>query len=88
MFKKNKQKFGEILIKKGLATREDVEEALKIQKEIWETKQVQKKIGTILSEKGVIDVEDIDYVLEEQKRMENTLLKGLIYSIFHSKQPR
>lgn len=88
LFNRQRKKFGEILIEKGLASKEDVEEALKIQKEILETKQVQKNIGTILSEKGIIDLEDIDGVLAEQRRREGFLLKGLIYSIFHSKQPR
>jgi hypothetical protein len=88
LFKKNKKKFGEILIEEGLATKEDIEDALKMQKEIWETKQIQKKIGTILHEKGIIEAEDIDNVLERQGRMEGFILKGLIYSIFRSKQPR
>lgn len=88
LFKKNRPKFGEILIEKGLATQKDVEEALKIQKEVWETRQIQKNIGTILNEKGIIGAEDIESVLEEQKRREGVILKGLIYSIFHSAQPK
>lgn len=88
LFRKRKRKFGEILIEKGLATKDDIEDALKIQKEIWETKQAQKKIGTILYEKGVIDLEDIEGVLETQKRLEMLILKSWIYSIFHSSQPR
>ena len=83
--KKNRKKFGEILIEKGLATKDDIEGALKIQKDIREAKQTQKKIGAILHEKGIIDLEDIEDVVEEQKRFEGFLLKGLIYSIFHSK---
>jgi len=88
LFKKKRPRFGEILIEKGLATQKDVEEALKTQKEIWETKQIQKNLGTILNEKGVIGVEDIENVLAEQKRREGFLLKGLVYSIFHSGQPK
>ena len=88
LFKKKRPKFGEILIEKGLATQKDVEEALKIQKEIWETKQIQKNLGAILNEKGIIDVEDIENVLQEQKRREGLILKGFIYSIFHSGQPK
>lgn len=88
IFKKRRPKFGEILIEKGLATQKDVEDALKIQKEIWETKQVQKNLGTILNEKGIIDVEDVNSVLREQKRREGIILKGFIYSIFHSGQPK
>lgn len=86
--RKEKDRFGEILIAKGLATRKDVEEALKIQKEIREARQVQKAIGTILSEKGVIGPEDIDIVLQEQKKRDGFIIRGLIYSIFHSKQPK
>lgn len=87
-FFKKRKKFGEILIEKGLATKAEIDDALRTQKEIWETRQVQKQIGAILSEKGVIDLDDIDYVLAEQKRGEGFILKGLVYSIFHSKQPR
>lgn len=85
LFKKNRKKFGEILIERGLATKSDVEEALKVQKEIREAKQTQKKIGAILCEKGVIEMADVENVLEVQRRFEGFILKGLIYSIFHSK---
>ena len=85
LFKKNRKKFGEILIEKGLATKSDDEEALKLQQEAWEAKQIQKRIGAILCEKGVIEMTDVENVLEEQKRFEGFILKGLIYSIFHSK---
>ena len=88
LFRKKRPKFGEILIEKGLATPKDVDEALKTQKEILETKKIQKNIGTILSEKGVIGVDDIEMVLAEQKRRESFILTGLIYSIFHSTQPK
>lgn len=87
-FCRKRKKLGEILIEKALATREQVEDALRIQKELWETKQVQKKIGVILYEKGVIGMEDVDEALAEQKRLEGFILKGLIYSIFHSGQPK
>ena len=83
-----KKKFGEILIEKGLATKEQVEEALKVQKELLEKNEIQKKIGAILHEKGVIDFEDVEEVLKEQKRLEGFILKSLVYSIFHSKQPK
>lgn len=88
LFKRKRKRFGEILVERGLATKEDIEDALKVQREIRETKQIQKQIGAILHEKGVIELDDIDNVLEEQKNAENFLLKGLIYSIFHSKQPK
>jgi len=88
LFRRKRPKFGEILVARGLATQKDVDEALKVQEELRETKQIQKNLGTILSEKGVIGVEDIDAVLEEQKRREGFILNGLIYSIFHSGQPK
>ncbi len=88
LFKKKRPKFGEILIERGLATLQDVNEALKAQKEIWEAKQIQKNLGTILSEKGIIDVQDIENVLQEQKRREGFILTGFIYSMFHSGQPK
>jgi hypothetical protein len=86
--RKEKDKFGEILIAKGLATRQEVEDALRVQKDIRLARQAQKSIGAILSEKGVIGPEDINAVLEEQKKREDFILKGLVYSIFHSTQPK
>ena len=88
LFNNKRPKFGEILVERGLATSKQIEDALEFQREIFETKQIQKNIGTILSEKGIIEVEDIESVLAEQKRREGFILKGLIYSIFHSKQPK
>lgn len=85
LFRRDRKKFGEILVERGLATKEDVEDALKIQRETWQVKQVQKRIGTILYEKGVIDLEDIDKVLETQKQLEGFILKSWIYSMFHSR---
>lgn len=84
LFCRKKKMFGEILVEKGLATKEDIDNALKIQKELLETKKVQKHIGAILQEKGVIEFSDIENVLEEQKRMDGFVLKSLIYSVFHS----
>jgi len=85
LFERNKKKFGQILIEKGLATKDEIEEALRIQRELNETKRVQKKIGVILNEKGIIELADIENTLHEQRRMEGFILKGLIYSIFNSK---
>lgn len=80
-----RKRFGEILIEKGLATKEDIEDALRIQGRLGQARQIQKKIGVILHEKGVIGLEDIENTLDEQRKMESFLLKGMIYSIFHSK---
>lgn len=86
--RKEKDRFGEILISKGLATRKDVDEALKVQRDIRETKKVQKAIGAILSEKGVIGPEDIDAVLTEQNKRDGFITRSLTYFIFHSTQPK
>ncbi len=88
LFRRKRPKFGEILVERGLATQNDIDEALKIQKELREANQIQKNLGTILTEKGDIGMEDIDAVLEEQKRREGFIRNGLIYSIFHSGQPK
>ena len=77
--------FGQILIEKGLATKQEVDEALRLQKELLGAKNIQKAIGAILSEKGVISEEDIAMILNEQKRRESFILKGLIYSIFRAR---
>jgi hypothetical protein len=61
------KKFGEIAVDKGLASREEVEEALKDQKEYREKHKIHKKIGVILTEKGVLTSDDIKNILEEQK---------------------
>jgi len=88
LFKKKRPKFGELAIEMGLATPKDIDEALAAQKEIWETKKIQKNIGTILNEKGILSVEDVDTVLVKQKQREGFILSGIIYSIFHSGQPK
>jgi len=84
-FRKKREKFGEILIKKGLATREEIENALREQKELREAKNIQKEIGAILCERGVICMEDVEDTLREQKRMDDYILKSLVYWLFHSK---
>ncbi|MFC1548850.1 hypothetical protein ACFL5E_02715 [Candidatus Omnitrophota bacterium] len=67
-FKKKKaKKFGEIAVSKGLATEEDVKEALRIQKEWEEKHKAHKEIGAILTEKGVLAPSDVKLILEEQK---------------------
>jgi len=85
LFKSNRPKLGEILVKKGLATKADIDDALRIQKEVLETKNTHKEIGIILCEKGIINKEVLTGVLEEQKRFNEFILKGLIYSMFHSR---
>lgn len=88
LFAGKREKLGEILIKNGLATKEQVEDALDTQKEIRDTKKIEKTLGAILVERGIITSEDVVGALKEQRAKEGFILKGLIYSIFHSKSPR
>jgi hypothetical protein len=85
LFRKKKKKFGEIAVEKGFATQKDIDEALKTQREIWESKNIQKQIGAILHDKGVIELEDIERVVEEQRNTEGFILRSLTYWLFHSK---
>ncbi len=65
--RKKRKKFGEIAIEKGLASRQDINEALRIQKEYDEKHKIHKEIGAILTEKGVFTPDDVKTILEEQK---------------------
>ena len=85
IFVKKHKRFGEILIEKGYVSREQVDAALREQRQIAEIKGVDKNIGDILYEKGIIDVEQIGEVLAEQKRSDSFFLKSLMYWLFHSK---
>jgi hypothetical protein len=85
LFRKRTKKFGEVLIEKGYASREEVEAALREQRQISELKGIEKTIGDILYEKGIIDVEQIEEVLEAQKRSDGFFVKNLMYWMFHSK---
>ncbi len=58
---KKDKKIGELLIEKGLATEEDIEDALDDQSQ-------SPKLGEILVEKKVISEEDLDQVLSMQKK--------------------
>jgi hypothetical protein len=67
-FKKKKAKrFGQIAIRKKLATEEDVREALYIQSECKNKHRIHKEIGAILTEKGVLTPKDVESILQEQK---------------------
>jgi hypothetical protein len=66
--KKNAKKFGEIAVMKGLASMEDIDAALRLQKEYHEKNDTHKEIGQILIEKGVLKAADVKAILEEQKR--------------------
>ena len=77
---KKKKHFGEIAIGKGLASKKDVDEALKLQKEYAEKHQIQKKIGAILTEKGILTPDDVKTILEEQK-VQNSMM-AWFYAFF------
>lgn len=64
---KKTKKFGEIAVDKGLVSREDITEALNIQKEYTEKHNEYKEIGAILTEKGLLTPNDVTVILEEQK---------------------
>ncbi|MFH1798735.1 MAG: hypothetical protein ABH844_05300 [Candidatus Omnitrophota bacterium] len=64
---KKRKKFGEIAIARGLASEQDIREALRIQKEYAEKHEIHKEIGAILTEKGIFSPNDVKTILEEQK---------------------
>ncbi len=74
-----RKKFGEIAIEKKLITREILEKALLIQKNLLDADKEYKKIGVILHEMGAIEHEDLEMILQEQ---EGFFLWKWIYSIF------
>ncbi|MFH1407216.1 MAG: hypothetical protein ABIH01_04380 [Candidatus Omnitrophota bacterium] len=77
MFRK---KFGQIAVKKGLATEDKLQEALAKQKDRQDKGLRHEKIGEILQGMGLITKEQIESILEEQKKF---FLANWIYSIFH-----
>jgi hypothetical protein len=74
-FLKNRKslRFGQIAIKKGLATEKDVQKALLIQAEYKNKHRIHKEIGAILTAKGILTPKDVEGILEEQKSREGLL---------------
>ncbi|MBD3379592.1 MAG: hypothetical protein GF408_03915 [Candidatus Omnitrophica bacterium] len=68
------RRFGEIAVSKGLASRKDIEEAIKTQKEYAENHKVQREIGAILTEKGILTPDDVKSILEEQQKNQDSLM--------------
>lgn len=66
--RKKARMFGEIAVMRGLASLEDIEDALRLQKEYREKNNTYKEIGQILIEKGVLKATDVKDILEEQKK--------------------
>ena len=65
--RRKSKKFGEIAVVKGLATENDIQEALRTQKEFDEKDKLHKEIGAILTEKGILTPNDVRTILDEQK---------------------
>ena len=71
--RKKAKKFGEIAVGRGLASEEDVKEALRIQKDYEEKHKVHKEIGAIMTERGILTPNDVKSILDEQKGMDSTM---------------
>jgi hypothetical protein len=82
LFRRSRKKIGEILVEKGLATKEQVAEALGVQRQLKETKKIQKHVGDILNEKGLITLEDLEFAVAEQKRLDLFIINGLLGSVW------
>lgn len=59
-----KELFGSIAIKKGYVTKEQVEEALKIQKQLKESGEKHKLIGIIMLELGMLGTTELIDILK------------------------
>jgi uncharacterized protein YdaT len=79
--KRKALRFGEIAVKKGLADKDQISEALSEQDEFARTHKIHKEIGAILTEKGVLEPKDVEKILEEQRA--RTSLLAWISELFH-----
>ncbi len=79
--RKKGSRFGEIAVKKGLASEKDIEEALKAQREYDQMHKTHKKIGAILTEKGILTPDDVTLILEEQRKDQS--LMAWFYAFFN-----
>ena len=66
--KRKTKQFGKLAIEHGLASEQDIEEALAIQKDYAENHNTYKEIGVILTEKGVLTPNDVTFLLKKQKK--------------------
>ncbi|MCK5100768.1 MAG: hypothetical protein KAR45_21845, partial [Desulfobacteraceae bacterium] len=62
--------FGKIAVEKGLATKQDIEKALLVQKSAFKKAKLKKLIGDILVDSEIITVKQRDQILEQQKEIE------------------
>jgi len=76
----HKKRIGEILVKKGIATPERIEEALFAQRKQIESGAELKKLGEILEDMGFASKENIKSALDEQKKF---YMHSWLYSVFH-----
>ncbi|MEJ2658655.1 MAG: FapA family protein, partial [Desulfobacterales bacterium] len=68
--RKMDRKFGLIALKNGFATPEDIETALKVQKESYEKTKAVRMLGDILVESKVMTKDQCDVILRKQKRFD------------------
>ena len=64
------KRFGVIAVEKGIITKDQLFEAMKIQTEENVEKKLHRLIGVILFELGHITQEQIEDILEEMKRLD------------------
>lgn len=65
--RKSGEEFGKITIEKGLATKVDINQALKLQKKEFKKSRHKKLIGDILVESRILTTKQKDLILKEQR---------------------
>ena len=70
VLKQQGEKFGQIAVKKGFATKEQVDAALKKQIQQFREEKLKRMIGDILVESGIITTEQRKIIAREQKLIE------------------
>ncbi|MCP4023189.1 MAG: DUF342 domain-containing protein, partial [Desulfobacteraceae bacterium] len=77
IIKKQGEVFGDIVVSKGLASKQDVEKAIELQKKDFNSAKTKKLIGDILVESSVLTLKQKQRILKEQDLLEryaNTIL--------------
>ncbi|MDX9964497.1 FapA family protein, partial [Desulfobacter postgatei] len=64
--RKSGEEFGKIAIEKGLATTEDINQALELQRKVFKKSRHKKLIGDILVETRILTIKQKDLILNEQ----------------------
>jgi len=65
---KRKERVGDIAVRLGFATRDDIKLALKRQREIERTEGARRLLGLVMVEMGLLSTEQLIIVLQELKR--------------------